>query len=150
MKARFLLTLPLLCAAPAFAQEGPLANPEIAASNSSFLIKMNTSISTTNSKVGDRVSGEVIDPPQLRGAVAEGKVDRADHAILGFSFETLRVQGQDFPIQSRLVSITSSKGNEGRDDLDQRVRIEGVGIIAFGTRSALDEGAEVRITAWKR
>jgi hypothetical protein len=48
------------------------------------------------------------------------------------------------------MSITSSKGNEGRDDLDQRVRIEGVGIIAFGTKTALDEGAEVRVTAWKK
>jgi hypothetical protein len=48
------------------------------------------------------------------------------------------------------VSVTSSKGNEGRDDLDQRIRIEGAGLIAFGIDSALDEGAEVRISAWKK
>jgi hypothetical protein len=115
-----------------------------------MLVKMTTSISTTSSKPGDVVTGEVIDPRQLRGAVVEGTVDRADHAILSFSFNTVRVGGNAYPIQSKLVSITSSKGNEGRDDLDQRVRIEGVGIIAFGTKTALDEGAEVRVTAWKK
>lgn len=150
MKSIFLVPIALLCATPAFGQEGQNDPSYIAASNSSMLVKMNTSISTTASKVGDPITGEIIDPRQLRGAVVEGTVDRADHAILAFSFHTVRVNGKAYPIQSKLVSITSSKGNEGRDDLDQRVRIEGVGIIAFGTKTALDEGAEVRVTAWKK
>jgi hypothetical protein len=89
------------------------------------------------------------DPRELRGARVERTVDRADHDILSFSFHTIWIGDKSYPIQSRLVSVTSSHGNEGRDDLDQRVRIEGAGIIAYGVSTALDEGAEVRITAWK-
>jgi len=150
MKPIILILGALLYPTCALAQEGPRGAITIPESNSSMLVKMTTSISTTSSKPGDVVTGEVIDPRQLRGAVVEGTVDRADHAILSFSFNTVRVGGKAYPIQSKLVSITSSKGNEGRDDLDQRVRIEGAGIIAFGTRTALDEGAEVRVTAWKK
>ncbi|MES2289206.1 MAG: hypothetical protein V4530_05660 [Pseudomonadota bacterium] len=150
MKIFILMPLALLGAAPALAQEGPPEKIVIAEANSSMLVKMTTSMSTTTSKVGDRVAGMLIDPRQLRGAQIEGAVERSDHNILSFAFDTIRIDGKAYPIQSRLVSVTSSKGNEGRDDLDQRIRIEGVGIIAFGVHSALDEGAEVRITAWKK
>lgn len=150
MKTLILLPLALLGAASALAQEGPSEKIVIADANSSMLVKMTTSMSTTTSKVGDRVAGVLIDPRQLRGAQIEGAVERSDHNILSFAFDTIRIEGKTYPIQSRLVSVTSSKGNEGRDDLDQRIRIEGVGIIAFGVNSALDEGAEVRITAWKK
>jgi hypothetical protein len=43
----------------------------------------------------------------------------------------------------------SSKGNAGQDDLGQRFRMDGGGIIAYGTASAIDEGAEIRFTAWE-
>jgi hypothetical protein len=121
-----------------------------AEANSSFLVKMTRSIGTASSKVGDVVTGEVIDPVSARGGKVEGVVERADHAILGFSFNTLHVDGKTWPVQSRIVSITSSAGNEGQDDMGQRVRIEGAGIIAYGTATSLDEGAEVRMTVWKR
>jgi len=154
MKKKIILVsvVAALGASYAFAQAGPQPDPGtvIATSNSSMLVKMTSSMSTTRSKPGDVVTGEVIDPRELRGAVVEGKIERADHDILNFSFDTVRAEGKTYPIQSRLVSITSSKGNEGRDDLDQRIRIEGAGIIAYGVNSALDEGAEVRVTAWKK
>jgi hypothetical protein len=140
----------LLLAASASGQERQRQPFVPAEANSSFLIKMSSSMSTTSSKVGDAITGEVIDPVNARGGKVEGRVERADHAILGFAFHSLRLGDQAWPIQSRIVSITSSKGNEGRDDLDQRVRIEGVGIIAFGQTTALDEGAEVRMTLWKK
>ncbi|WHU04582.1 hypothetical protein [Sphingomonas sp. NIBR02145] len=147
---KLLLTLVALLLSPAaLAQEGGGAEV-VSPMNSSMLVKMNTSISSTASKPGDPITGMLIDPRELRGAVIEGKVVRADHAILDFAFDRIIVGGKVIPIQSRIVSLTSSKGNEGRDDLDNRVRIEGVGIIAFGTATAVDEGAEVRITAWKR
>lgn len=148
---KLLLTLGALLLSPAaFAQDGGGGPENVSPINSSMLVKMNTSISSTASKPGDPVSGVLIDPRELRGAVIEGRVVRADHAILDFAFDRIIVGGKVIPIQSRIVSLTSSKGNEGRDDLDNRVRIEGVGIIAFGTATAVDEGAEVRITAWKR
>jgi hypothetical protein len=141
-----------LCGSYALAQSDPRPEPGsvIATSNSSMLVKMTTSMSTTTSKPGDPIAGEVIDPRELRGARVQGKVERADHDILAFSFDKVIADGKTFPIQSKLVSVTSSKGNEGRDDLDQRIRIEGAGLIAFGIDSALDEGTEVRISAWKK
>lgn len=142
----------LLAPTCAWAQPRQVQTPEsaIVDGNSSMLVKITSSMSTTSSKVGDPVTGMLIDPRALRGAYIEGKITRADNSILNFEFHTIRIDGKTFPIQSRIVSVTSSKGNEGRDDLDNRIRIEGVGSIAFGTASAIDEGAEVRITAWKR
>jgi hypothetical protein len=134
----------------AFGQNAPSDRAPIAQSNSSFLVKMTSSMSTTSSKPGDLVTGTVIDPVPLRGALVEGTVDRADHSILNFSLHTVRFGGKSYPVQSKLVSITSSKGNEGRDDLDNRIRIEGAGSVAFGTASALDEGAEVHFSVWKK
>ena len=140
----------LLCASSAAGQYRAREAYVPAAENSSFLIKMTVSISTTASKVGDPVTGEVIDPVPARGGIVEGTVERADHAILGFAFHTLKVDGKTYPVQSRIVSLTSSAGNEGQDDLGNRVRIEGAGIIAYGTATAVDEGAEVRLTIWKK
>jgi hypothetical protein len=147
MKRIILVLVALLFPAAAFGAD-PAST--LATSNSSFLVKMTSSMSTASSKPGDRITGELIDPAKLRGAVVEGVVERADHDVLNFSFTTVRIGDKTYPIQSQIVSITSSKGNEGRDDLDQRVRIEGAGIIAFGVSTALDEGAEVRMTAWKK
>jgi hypothetical protein len=152
MKKIVLVVAALLFPTCALAQESRLEGDAavVAEANSSMLVKMTSSHSTTASKPGDVVEGVLIDPRHLRGDRVTGKVIRADHAILNFSFDTLYHDGKAYPIQSRLISVTSSKGNEGRDDLDNRIRIEGVGIIAFGTASAIEEGAEVRITAWKK
>jgi len=153
MKKAMIVLAAALCATGALAQENGREKEGAAAladANSSMLVKMTSSMSAATSKVGDPVTGELIDPRELRGARVEGTVDRADHDILSFSFHTIWIGDKSYPIQSRLVSVTSSHGNEGRDDLDQRVRIEGAGIIAYGVSTALDEGAEVRITAWKK
>jgi hypothetical protein len=150
MKSNILLVAALMLSSNALAQKGPAEGPVIAASNSTMLVKMTNSASSSDSKPGDKVTGILIDPRDLRGATVEGMVIRADHAILNFAFDTLHHQGKTYRMQSRLVSVTSSKGNDGMDDLDQRLRIEGVGIIAYGTRTAIDEGAEIRITAWQK
>jgi len=142
-----------LCATGALAQESGREQEGAAVlsdANSSMLVKMTSSMSAATSKVGDPVTGELIDPRELRGARVEGSIDRADHDILSFSFHAIRIGDKSYPIQSKLVSITSSRGNEGQDDLGQRIRIEGAGIIAYGVSTALDEGAEVRITAWRK
>jgi len=44
----------------------------------------------------------------------------------------------------------SSKGNAGQDDLGQRIRIAGGGLIAYGITIAVDEGAEIRFVAWEK
>jgi hypothetical protein len=43
----------------------------------------------------------------------------------------------------------SSKGVAGQDDLGQRVRVAG-DIIAYGTTTAIDEGAEIDMVAWDK
>jgi len=150
MKAIILTLFALLYASCAFARGGPGDVPAIAASNSGVLVKMTSGMSSTTSKPGDPVTGEIIDPVSLRGARLDGKVDRADHSILKFSFQTLVVGGKRYPVQTQLTSIVNSKGDEGQDDLEQRIRIEGGGIIAYGTATTLDEGAEVHMSLWKK
>ncbi|MGN6817263.1 MAG: hypothetical protein ACTHJR_01175 [Sphingomonas sp.] len=153
MKKTILVLAASLYATCAFAQDSGREREGAAAladANSSMLVKMTSSMSAATSKVGDAVTGELIDPRELRGARVEGTIDRADHDILSFSFHTIWIGDKSYPIQSKLVSVTSSHGKEGQDDLDQRIRIEGAGIIAYGISTKLDEGAEVRITAWKK
>lgn len=152
MKTKLILLGALLCTSSAFAQTRPAPANEVivAESNSTMLVKMTTSISSVTSKPGDVVSGVLIDPRNVRGDRVEGRITRADHAILNFSFDTLYHGGRKYEMQSQIVSITSSHGNDGMDDLDQRLRIEGAGIITYGTQTEIHEGAEVRITAWKK
>ena len=150
MKAIVLTLFALLYASCAFARGGPGDVPVIADSNSGVLVKMTSGMSSTSSKPGDPVTGEIIDPVSLRGARLDGKVDRADHSILKFSFQTLVADGKSYPVQTQLTSIVNSKGDEGQDDLEQRIRIEGGGIIAYGTATTLDEGAEVHMSLWKK
>ena len=150
MRHKILILGTMLAASCAVADARPADDPVVADTNSTMLVKMTTSLSSSSSKPGDVVSGVLIDPSALRGDRVEGTVIRADHAILNFAFDTVHHNGKSYPMQSRLVSITSSKGNEGRDDLDQRLRIEGVGIITYGVTTAIDEGAEVRITAFRK
>lgn len=147
MKTIILTLIAALCAVPASAQSG--VSP-IAATNSDALLKMTSGMSTKSSKPGDPVTGEFIDPVSLRGATIKGRIDRADHSILQFSIQSVTVDGKTYPVQSKLVSIVNSKGVEGKDDMDQRIRIDGGGIIAYGTASALDEGAEVNMSIWKK
>jgi hypothetical protein len=150
MKAIILTLIAVLYATCAFARGGPGDAAPIANSSSGVLVKMTSGMSTTASKPGDAITGEIIDPVSLRGARLQGRVDRADHSILKFSFQTLRVEGNSYPVQSQLTSIVNSKGDEGKDDLDQRIRIDGGGIIAYGTATSLDEGAEVHMSIWTK
>lgn len=152
MKTIFIVLGALLLANGAQAQTRRNAEtgPILATSNSTMLVKMTTDMGSQTSKVGDVISGVLIDPVYERGDRVEGHILRADHAILNFTFDTLIHDGKRYEMQSRVISITSSHGNDGMDDLDQRLRIEGAGIITYGTRTEIHEGAEVRITAWKK
>jgi len=124
--------------------------PVLAESSSAMLVKMTSDMSSTTSKVGDVITGVLINPTYERGDRVEGHVTRADHAILNFTFDTLIHGGQRYAMQSNIIAVTSSHGNEGMDDLDQRIRIEGGGIIAYGTATEVHEGAEIHITSWKK
>ena len=123
----------------------PLTGP-----NCNFLVKLTSSINAGINKPGDAVTGVVIAPAVLRGGRVEGTVDRADHAIIRFSFHTLKFGDQTYRIDSEVTGVVSSKGMLGQDDLNQRIRIEGGGLIAYGTTTAVEEGAEIRFVAWEK
>jgi hypothetical protein len=153
MKSTILLPVALLSATCAYGQNRPENRISIAGPNTGILLKITSSMSSTSSKPGDAVTAEVIDPVVLRGAEIDGTISRADHDILNFAFNKLRFGGTTYNIQSKLLSVTSSKGNEGQDDLGQRIRIEGAagtGLIAYGINTALNEGAELRLVVWEK
>lgn len=145
----FVTILLLSCAAVLRGETAAPARIDVAGPNSNFLVKLTSSVSTAASRRGDPVTGVIIVPVGLRGGRVEGTVERADHAILRFTFHTVTFNGQALRIHSEVTSVVSSKGNAGQDDLGQRVRMDGGGIIAYGTASAIDEGAEIRFTAWE-
>jgi len=150
MKTLILSLVALFCMSCAFGADGSDGSIPIAERTSVFLAKLTSSMSASSSKVGDPVTAEAIDPVPLRGALLEGTVDRADHSILVFSFHTVSLNGKTYPVRSRVVAIVSSKGIEGQDDLGQRIRMEGGTMIAYGTTTALDEGAEIQLTVWQK
>lgn len=133
-------------ASPAPADEASRSDI-IAGSEHGFLVKLTSSMSSEGNEPGDTVTGMVIDPWSLRGGMVEGTITKADRSFLNFYFHTLEFEGQTYPIESRITAVVSSKGNAGQDDLGQRVRVAG-NIIAYGTTTAIDEGAEIYLIAW--
>jgi hypothetical protein len=118
--------------------------------NSRFWVKLTSSMNTETSRSGDPITAIVMVHDMLQGARLEGTVELADKSVLRFSFHTLKFEGNTYRLQDYLMSITNSKGLLGRDDLDQRVRIDGDGggLIAYGHTTALNEGAEIKFVAW--
>ncbi|GEM_PF-941794 len=121
----------------------------IAGRNSDFLVKLTTSMSAERNEPGDPVAGVIILPEPLRGGRVSGSLERADRTFLDFAFDTVTYDGQEIAIRSVVTAVVSSKGNLGQDDLGQRIRIVGGGIVAYGTTTAIDEGAEIRFVAWQ-
>jgi len=127
------------------------ADPEVAitGSNSDFLVKLTSSMSAESSNPGDAVTGVVIDPVPLRGGRVKGTIQRADRSFLNFTFDSVSFEGKIYPFKSRVTGVVSSKGNAGQDDFGQRIRLVGGGIIAYGTTTAINEGAEIYFIAWE-
>lgn len=130
-------------------EEGLNRDITISGRNSNFLVKLASSMSATSSNPGDTVTGVVISPVPLRGGRVEGTIERADRSFLNFSFHTVHFDGKTYPIESQISAVVSSKGNAGQDDLGQRLRMTGGGVIAYGTTTAIEEGAEIRFVAWE-
>lgn len=121
---------------------------DLSGPNANFLVKLTSSIDAESSEPGDPVTGVLIDP--LRGGTVEGTVERADRSFITFSFDTLHYEGESYPIESVVTSVVNSKGTLGQDDLGQRIRIAGGGVIAYGTTTAIYEGAEIRLVGWEK
>lgn len=150
MKPILFALVALLWPTCAFGADTPQADSPVAAQSSFVWAKLTSSMSSTSSKPGDPVTAMVMGPGEaLLGATIEGTVDRADHCTMAFSFHTLKLNGKSYPIQSRLISVVNSKGIAGQDDLGQRVD-EGAAMTAYGIATALNEGAEIHLSVWKK
>ena len=148
---KYIVTILIFCCMTALGGE-PVPPTRIALTdqNCNFLIKLtSSSMNSASSKPGDKITGVVIDPVPLRGGRVVGTVDQADHAVIRFSFNTLNFEGETYQLESVITSIVNSKGNAGQDDLGQRIRMDG-GVVAYGTMTAINEGAEIRFVAWEK
>lgn len=148
----FLLLIATLGAASLRAEAVPDRRITFDGSNSHFWVKLTSSMSTETSRPGDPVTAVVMVHDVLQGALLTGSVELAEKSVLRFSFHSLTFEGKTYAIQDYLMSVTNSKGFEGRDDLDQRIRIDGDGggLIAYGRTTALDEGAEIKFVGWAK
>lgn len=153
MKSIMLITIgALFCTACGRDQQaGPNVADDIAIAgrNSNFLVKLTTSMSAESSNPGDVITGIVINPRPLRGGTVEGTIERADRSFLNFKFHSVEFDGKTYPFDSDLTAVVSSKGIAGQDDLGQRIRLAGGGVIAYGTTTAINEGAEIHFVAWE-
>jgi len=146
-----LMIIAMLGAACLSSEDGTDTGTTLNGPNSHFWVKLTSSVSTETSKPGDPVRAVVMVHDVMRGGLLEGTVDMAEKAVLRFSFHTLTFEGKTYRLNDYIMSITNSKGRLGHDDLGQRVRIDGDGggLIAYGYTTALNEGAEIKFTAWE-
>jgi len=151
MKPIIFALIALFWSSCAFGANGPEGADPIAAVSSFVQVKLTSSMSAASSKVGDPVTAVAMGPDhRLLGATMEGTVDRAEKDVVAFSFHTLKLNGNSYPIQSQVISVVNSKGIAGQDDLGQRVRVEGDNVIAYGITTALNDGSEIRLSVWKK
>jgi hypothetical protein len=151
MKHIIFTLIALLGSSCAFGADVPQGSHLIAAQNGFVEVKLTSSMSTTSSKPGDPVTAVVMGPQELQGAILEGTVVDAEYDTLHFAFHTLKLMnGKTDPIQCRVVCIVNSKGIAGQDDLGQRIRCDGNGVIGYGIHTAVNEGAEIDLTVWKK
>lgn len=146
----FIAAFPIFFSAALWCQTAPPTSDLIAGKNANFLVKMTDSMSSQTNRKGDKITAVVIAPASLRGGRVEGAIEMVQPCMLHFSFHTLHFEGKTVSFQSEVTSVVSSKGNAGQDDLGQRIRMEGGAVIAYGTSTAIDEGAEIRFVAWQK
>jgi len=115
-----------------------------------FLVKLSDTLDSRTSRKGDRIGAVVIAPVSLRGGRMEGIVEEAEGARLRFSFFTLRFAGRTVSIRSELTGVVNSKGDPGRDDLGQPVRVDNGAMVGAGSATAIHEGAELRLVGEER
>lgn len=115
-----------------------------------LLVKLNDSLDSRTSRPGQKIRAVVIAPVSLRGGRLEGVLEEVAQARLRFTFHTLRLPAQTVSVRTELTGVVNSKGNPGRDDLDQPVRIEQGAMISAGSATAIHEGAELRLVGEER
>jgi hypothetical protein len=90
-------------------------------------VELMNRVGTETSRKGDLVSARIISPATFQGSIVEGKVKESisgsksrGQSILDIEFDTLRQGGTATPINSRIKSVSNSKGEVNVDE-DGRV-----------------------------
>ena len=144
MKLRFVLLFVLLSIAQA-----PHVLGQTVPANSKMTVKLLAPLSTKTNKAGDKISAQVVDPPAFKGDIVGGEVKRVKNggkihgkSILNFTFDTLYHQGKTIPIESSVLSVTNSRGQENVDEEGQVIKKKNnVGKVALGTLLGAGLGA---------
>ena len=108
---------------PAIAYLAPAAFGQTIPNNSEFVVKLLGPISTESSKKGDKITAQVMSPPEFQNAVMEGTVKEAKSggkingkSVLNFTFETLNAKSGPIPVQSSVKSMVNSQGKANVDE----------------------------------
>lgn len=108
---------------------------------SDFRVKLLGPLSTKTSQQDDQITAQVISPQRFNGDIMEGRVTEVKSsgkmkgkAVLNFTFETLHHNGRNIAVQSSVLSVTNSKGQQDVDEEGRIVkRTNNVGKAALGT-----------------
>jgi hypothetical protein len=106
-----------------------------------FRVKLLGPLSTKTSQVDDQITAQVISPQRFSGDIMEGRVTEVKssgkmkgQSVLNFTFETVHHGGRNIAVQSSVLSVTNSKGQQ---DVDEEGRIvkktNNIGKAALGT-----------------
>jgi len=129
------------------AGQSPADGTPFGIAKNTFVVRLLSPISTTNSKEGDMFTALVVEPEEYRDAVFEGTITKLKAAPKGagkgkaevaFHFDTLTAQGRTSPVSSDLQEVTNVKGAKGVDE-EGHVIAKGGGTKKFLT--ALGAGA---------
>ncbi len=116
MKSGFLPIVAIAFAALCPAQE--------IAKNTEFKVKLLAPLSTETAQKGDKITAQVVAPPDFAGAIMEGEVKESKSgnkfkgkSTLLFTFQTLTPKsGSTLPVSSDVKGFTNSKGQQNVDE----------------------------------
>jgi len=88
-----------------------------------FRAKLLVPLSTETNRKGDKITAQVLTPPQFAGDIIEGEVKESKSggkmrgtSVLNFSFHTLHHAGNPVSIDAQVKSVTNSKGVQDADE----------------------------------
>ena len=102
----------------------PLAAPaQTIADNTEFRVKLVAPLSTETNKKGDKISAQIMSPPEFAGGTMEGEVKESKSggkisgkSVLNFTFQTVVMGDKTIPVSSEVTSLVNSKGKANVDE----------------------------------
>lgn len=97
-------------------------NEKLGLSDSEFVIKLTSPISTKGSQKGDAFSAQIISPQQYQGGIIEGHIrsvktaKKRDKAEIAFAFETITLNNKIYAIVADLKEVSNSQGVKRVDE----------------------------------